>query len=290
MQWLFFSCPKKRTIFTLTGILSELGWKIGYPYCFRPRATNLKLSLMGDRIFYTTLFVSVLIAIIIIFFAVSIIRYHRRYVRLQRERITAEINLLENERKRIATDLHDSTGPLLSTVKLMLNSMDADSEEDRLLIARSGKYIDETITTLRQISHNLLPNTLERRGLIEATREFVQQVSAQKQLNIQLHTSGDIKVSSEKAIHIFRIIQEIVYNTIKHAHAGQLQIAINLEGDHLLLLIREDGDGFDVKKAKEESSGLGMKSLEIRADILQGVLSINSAPGQGTHYFIKIPA
>lgn len=245
---------------------------------------------MGDKIFYTTLFVSVLIAVIIIYFVSSIILYHRRYIRLQRERIMAEINLLENERKRIATDLHDSTGPLLSTVKLMINSLESASEEDKELIGKSTKYIDDTIATLRQISHNLLPNTLERKGLIEATREFVQQISDKKLLEIQLHTTGDIRIRPEKAIHIFRIIQEIVYNTIKHAHATHLQIAINPDGDHLLLLIREDGAGFDVKKAKEESAGLGMRSLEIRTDILQGVLSITSAPGQGTNYFIRIPA
>ncbi len=245
---------------------------------------------MGDKIFYTTAFVSLLIAIIIIFFVVSIITYHRRYIRLQRERITAEITILENERKRIATDLHDSAGPLLSTVKLIINSIDVQNEHDREIIHRSSKYIDDTIRGLRQISHNLLPNALERKGLVEATREFIQQVSESQPLQIDLRTTGDIQIQPEKAIHIFRIIQEIVQNTLKHAQARQLQISLSQEDELLLLYIREDGTGFDVKKAKTTSTGLGMKSLEIRTDIMHGSLAIESSPGQGTHYLIKIPA
>jgi len=245
---------------------------------------------MGDKIFYTTVFVSLLIAIIIIYFVVSIILYHRRYIRLQRERITAEITILENERKRIATDLHDSAGPLLSTVKLILNSIDVQNEHDKKIIEKSSRYIDETITNLRQISHNLLPNALERKGLVEATREFIQQVSEQQSLAIELRCSGDIQVQPEKAIHIFRIIQEIVQNTLKHAKASQLRISLSQDDGQLLLLVRENGAGFDVKKVKSTSAGLGMKSLEIRTDIMHGSLAIESAPGQGTHYCIKIPA
>lgn len=245
---------------------------------------------MGDKLFYTTFFISLLIAVIIIYFVVSIILYHRRYIKMQRDRITAEITILENERKRIATDLHDSAGPLLSTVKLILNSMETHSEHDRNIIEKSSRYIDETITNLRQISHNLLPNALERKGLVEATREFIQQVSEQQPLSIELRTRGDIHVPTEKAIHIFRIIQEIVQNTLKHAKAKQLQISLSQDEGVLLLLIREDGAGFDVKKAKTTSTGLGMKSLEIRTDIMHGSLAIESTPGHGTHYLIKIPA
>ncbi|KAA2239488.1 sensor histidine kinase [Chitinophaga agrisoli] len=245
---------------------------------------------MGDKILYTTAFVSLLIAIIIIFFVVSIITYHRRYIRLQRERITAEITILENERKRIATDLHDSAGPLLSTVKLIINSIEVQNDHDRQIVQRSSKYIDDTIRNLRQISHNLLPNALERKGLIEATREFIQQVTESQSLQIDLRTSGDIHIQPEKSIHIFRIIQEIVQNTLKHAQAHQLQISLSQEDGLLLLYIREDGAGFDVKKAKTTSTGLGMKSLEIRTDIMRGSLVIESSPGQGTNYLIKIPA
>lgn len=244
---------------------------------------------MIDKIFYTTVFISLLIAIIIIFFVVSIILYHRRYIQLQRERIVAEITILENERKRMAADLHDSMGPLLSTIKLNLHSINVRDEPDIKIIEKSGKYIDEVIRSLRQISHNLLPATLERKGLTEALHEFIRQISDKKLLDIQFRTSGQINIQPEKEIHVFRIIQEITHNTLKHARATQLQIVLSRENGFFLVLVKENGIGFDIKKAKTESTGLGMKSLAIRTDILNGSLSIDSAPGQGTNYFIKIP-
>jgi signal transduction histidine kinase len=245
---------------------------------------------MIDKIFYTTVFISLLIAIIIIFFVVSIILYHRRYIQLQRERIVAEITILENERKRMAADLHDSMGPLLSTIKLNLHSINVTDEPDIKIIEKSGKYIDEVIRSLRQISHNLLPATLERKGLTEALHEFIRQLPDKKLLDINFRTSGQINIEPAKEIHIFRIIQEITHNTMKHAQATQLQIVLSREDGFFLVLVKENGIGFDVKKAKTESTGLGMKSLAIRTDILNGSLSIDSSPGQGTNYFIKIPA
>src|SRR5215213_8150211 len=128
---------------------------------------------MGNDIFTSTLIFGLLIAIIIVYFIISIVRYHRRYIRLQRERIFAEITIQENERKRIATDLHDSLGPLLSAVKLNINSIDIQQQEDQEVINKAGRYLDEIIGSMRQISHNLLPNTLERKGLAEAVREFI---------------------------------------------------------------------------------------------------------------------
>lgn len=244
---------------------------------------------MIDKIFYTTVFISLLIAIIIIFFVVSIILYHRRYIQLQRERIVAEITILENERKRMAADLHDSMGPLLSTIKLNLHSINVTDEPDKRIIDKSGKYIDEVIQSLRQISHNLLPATLERKGLTEALHEFIRQISDKQLLDIHFRTSGIIDIPPNREIHVFRIIQEITHNTLKHAKATQMQIVLSRENGFFLVLIKENGMGFDVKKVKAESTGLGMKSLAIRTDILNGSISIDSTPGQGTNYFIKIP-
>lgn len=244
---------------------------------------------MDDKIFYTTVFISLLIAVIILFFVISIIAYHRRYIQLQRERLVAEITILENERKRIAADLHDSIGPLLSTIKLNLHSIQVTDDRDQVIVARSGKYIDDVIKDLRQISYNLLPALLERKGLTEALHEFIRQLSAPVMPEIRFHTSGVIDIPKEKEIHVFRIVQEIIHNTLKHARATQLQIVLSRENDFFLILVKENGLGFDVKKARTESHGLGMKSLDIRTDILGGSLAIDSEPGHGTNYFVKIP-
>ncbi|HXB09598.1 MAG TPA: sensor histidine kinase [Puia sp.] len=244
---------------------------------------------MESKVLNITLFVSLIIAIIIVYFFVSIIRYHRRYVKLQREKIFAEITIRENERKRIAGDLHDSMGPLLSAVKLNISTVEVENAGDREVLEKTGGYLDEIIGSMRRISHDLLPSTLERRGLLEAIREFLLQVKNKQSVNIQLYVVKEITVPKEKEIHIFRMVQEIVHNTIKHAQARNLQIGFSEEGGHLLCLTKDDGRGFDKEKVLASSLGLGLRSLESRCEILNGVLTLESVPGGGTNYFIKIP-
>ena len=244
---------------------------------------------MENKILNITILLSVIIAVIIIYFFVSIIRYHRRYMKLQRERIFAEITIRENERKRIAADLHDSLGPLLSAVKLNISSVEIPHPDDRLVLEKTGKYLDEIIGSMRRISYDLLPATLERQGLVEAIREFVGQVNLKQTINIQLYVVKDIRVPKEKEIHIFRMVQEIVHNTIKHAQAKNLQIGFSEEGGYLLCLTKDDGRGFDKEKVLASSLGLGLRSLESRCEILNGILTLESEPGNGTNYFIKIP-
>ena len=247
---------------------------------------------MGEQetnFYQAVLIVVLLIAVIITYFIITIIRYHRRYIRLQKERILAEITIQEKERKRIATDLHDGLGPILSSVKLNINSIDIASESDKVIIDRAGKHIDEIISSMRQISYNLLPNTLERKGLLEALKEFTTLINGRKILQIDLQVLKNFPIPKEKEIHIFRMIQEIVHNTMKHAQAKHLKIGLGQEEGFLLILAKDDGRGFDVSKAKGESMGLGLKSLESRTEILNGQLIIESKLTQGTEHFIKIP-
>lgn len=247
---------------------------------------------MGEQdkqLYKSVIILALLIGVIIAYFIITIIRYHRKYIRLQKDRIHAEIKIQENERKRIATDLHDSLGPLLSAVKLNISTIDVAHPDDQRIIQKTGGYLDQIISSMRQISYNLLPNTLERKGLVEAVREFVAQVSNNQPVNIQLFIVKEPHVPKNIEIHIFRIIQEIVHNTIKHANAKTLQIGITSEDHHIRILTKDDGKGFDLQKVKSGSSGLGLKSLESRCEILNGILSIETMPGKGTNCYIKIP-
>lgn len=244
---------------------------------------------MEERILYITVFLSSLLGVIIAFFITSIIRSHRRYVRLQRERITAEVRLLENERKRIAGDLHDSLGPLLSSVKLRICSVEVTDPRDKEQIAQSSRHIDEIITSMRQISYDLLPIALERKGLIDAVRDFAAHLGREDELEVNVYTMNDVTSRPEQDIHLFRILQEIIHNTLKHASASRLDIGFRQEPEELLLLVQDNGQGFSVEKAREHSRGLGLKSLETRTDILGGSIHISSAVGEGTRYYIRIP-
>jgi signal transduction histidine kinase len=243
----------------------------------------------SNQLLNAIVIVAILIGIILVYFIITIIRYHRRYIRLQKERIFAEITMQENERKRIANDLHDSLGPLLSSVKLNMNSIDVHNEQDEEIISKASKRIDEIIKSLRQISYNLLPNTLQRNGLNEALREFVKDIRSRHEMQVHLSLLKEINISKEKEIHIFRILQEMIHNTLKHANAKNLYIGITEENGNLQVMVKDDGKGFDMEKSKKESRGLGLKSLESRTEILNGQLSFESSPNKGTSYFLKAP-
>ncbi|HXB45571.1 MAG TPA: sensor histidine kinase [Puia sp.] len=242
-----------------------------------------------NQFFEAIIIIAILIGIILVYFITTIIRYHRRYIRLQKERIFAEIAIQENERKRIANDLHDSLGPLLSSVKLNMNSIDVHSTQDQEIIDKASRHIDEIISSLRQISYNLLPNTLQRNGLNEALQEFTKDMQSKHKVQIHLLFLKELKIGKEKEIHIFRMLQELIHNALKHAQAQNLYIGIAQENGNLQVVVKDDGKGFDVEKVKTESRGLGLKSMESRIEILNGQLKVESLPNKGTNYFIKAP-
>jgi signal transduction histidine kinase len=242
--------------------------------------------MMNDAI-YIIAFIGAFLAIIITFFIITMLRHHRRYVKLQKERMLNEIAILENERKRMAYDLHDGLGPMLSAIKLNINSIETNTDEDKAIIQKASNHIDDAIKNMRSISYNLLPVTLERKGLFEALREFIEYSSAKSKLPIQLFLKHQVEVPKEKEIHIFRILQEIIHNSIKHAQAKNLYIGFGYEEERIVIFAKDDGIGFDVAKIKETSGGLGLKSIESRADILNCLVLIESSPGKGTTWFFK---
>lgn len=241
---------------------------------------------MNDAI-YIIAFIGAFLAIIITFFIITMLRHHRRYVKLQKDRMVNEIAILENERKRMAYDLHDGLGPMLSSVKLNINSIETNSEEDKAIILKASHHIDDAIKNMRSISYNLLPVTLERKGLMEALNEFIEHSSVKSKLPIQLFIKHRVEIPKEKEIHIFRILQEIIHNSIKHAQAKNLYIGFGYEEERMVIFTKDDGIGFDVNKTKETSGGLGLKSIENRADILNCLVLIESSPGKGTSWFFK---
>lgn len=242
---------------------------------------------MNSDAIYIVIFIGAFLAIIITFFIVTMLRYHRRYVRLQKERVMNEIVTLENERKRMAYDLHDSLGPILSSVKLNINSIEAQQAEDQAIISKASAHIDDVIRNMRAISYNLLPITLERKGFFEALREFIDYSTSNSKLPIQLLFKHAVEIPKEKQIHIFRMLQEIIHNAVKHANAKNLYIVFGFEEGQIIIVTKDDGVGFDPAIVKQTSTGLGLKSIESRADILNGKVLIESSPGKGTTYLFK---
>jgi len=242
-------------------------------------------------IYKFVIIVASVLGIIIAYFIFSIIRHQRRTLRLNQEKIQAEITTMENERRRIASDLHDELGPLLSAVKLQINSLDYPNDEDRVLIAKAGNHIDEIIRKLRDISNNLMPNTLIRKGLTAAIEEFVASINQVNTQQLQISFEHHIKqpIPKEKEIHLYRIIQEIIHNTLKHANASLLSIKIRTNENRLFLLTEDNGMGFDYATRRKENVGLGLHNLGSRTEIMGGQLNIITEPGKGMRCVFEIP-
>jgi len=242
----------------------------------------------------TTLFTAIIISAIIIgsiivYFIISIIRHQRRNQELYKSKILAEVTTLEKERSRIASDLHDELGPVLSSIKLKVNCMDIETAEDKEQLEKINVNIDDIIQRMREISNDLMPSTLTRKGLAAAVHEFIGKVTKSNGLQIVFKHENVLQLPPEKSIHIYRIIQEMIHNTIKHAQASQLHISLEKKNNKLFLRTKDDGTGFNYSKIMQEASGLGLRNLLTRTEILNGEMYIDSSKEKGTEYIFELP-
>jgi two-component system, NarL family, sensor kinase len=225
---------------------------------------------------------------VLAYFIISIIRQQRRVYKWQQARIAAEITTLENERRRIAGDLHDELGPILSAVRLQVNHLEPTDETEKIVLDKSSQQIDEVIKRFREISYNLLPNTLVRKGLIRAVEEYIDKMQTEN--GVQISFTGNMeRPEANKEVNIYRIIQEIVHNTIKHARATKLAIAVSDKTGKILLTTKDDGIGFNYQEMESKGGGLGLLNLQSRVEVLNGSLYVNTLPGKGTEFSIEIP-
>ena len=248
------------------------------------------------KIYSAILITALIIGGIFIFFIISLVKQQRRNNELYKAKILAEITTLENERTRVANDLHDELGPLLSAIKFRLSSIETHLPEDEIMMKETSEHIVDIIQRMREISNDLMPNTLLRKGLVYAIEEFIYKVSPpslpgekNEGLHITFEHPNKVELAKEKAINIYRIVQEIVHNTLKHARASLLTLRITIIENKLFLTTEDNGIGFNYSKASKELAGLGLRNLVSRTEIMGGELFIESQTGKGTIYNIEIP-
>lgn len=240
-------------------------------------------------IFTAILITSVVLAIVLGYFIITIIRQHRRSRELYRSKIQAEIITLEKERTRIAADLHDELGPMLLLVRYKINSIDITSAEDEEALNIANTKIDHAIQRIREISNDLLPEALLRRGIVVALQQSIDGLHKKNRCTIKLVSHGIPELEKEKAIDIYRIMQEVIHNTIRHARASELTILMTAKNGLMTIQTQDNGTGFDYLSQVKEYSGLGLRNLLSRIEILGGNMYLDTAPGKGTSYFFEIP-
>lgn len=234
----------------------------------------------------------VLLAISIFFFFVTYqkkmlkkqLELNETRAKQQEEILRNTITAQEKERKRIAQDLHDEVGAMLSVVKLNVGRIEKKSEEEiaKKLAAETKTYLDEVITQVRRISRSLLPPSLEKLGLFFALEELANWVNKSDQLKIICWKSGEqFRFETKKELAIFRIIQELLNNSIKHAEAANIYINARFSPNHnLMISVADNGKGFELNE--KMATGLGLKNLESRTQIMNAKFKIKSIPGKGT--------
>jgi len=244
----------------------------------------------GETTLYSAILIaSIIIGSIICYFTLLIIRQQKRYRTLNKKKLEVEINTIESERKRIASDIHDELGAVLSAVKFKISSIDAVSKTDKARINESLLHIDDIIKKIRHIANNLTPAILSRKGLVAAIESYIDNFVNGSGLKVSVIPDNIPDLSQQQQIHLYRILQEIIYNTLKHAKASHLKIELYLFEDNLVLLSCDDGVGFIYKNILQVNTGFGLSTIQTRTDILGGEMHLDSEPGKGTRYHITFP-
>ena len=203
------------------------------------------------------------------------------------------IKTQEEERRRIAKDLHDEVGSKLNVIHLNLHRLKKNAAASPLLeetVSDIFGDINETIDTTRRISHDLLPPTLENFGLADAIKELCDSYQRTSALNMQFDhmQSEDRTIEKMVEVNLFRILQELISNSIKHGQATQVIIRLLASNKELRLEYQDNGQGFDPDHLNKKT-GLGMQNIESRLQMCKAQHTIASQPGAGFSFNIKYP-
>lgn len=199
----------------------------------------------------------------------------------------------EHERKRLSQELHDTIGSMLATLKLQFESLtelfEVKNDKQESKIEFTNDLLDRTCIEVRRISHNLSSGMVSKVGIVEAIRQISRNINSSGKLSVEFVTEvEDVDLKGDGAVHLFRVVQELLSNAIKHSKATKLSIQINAFENEMTLIIEDNGVGFDYEKAKREARGLGLGNLEARVQQLNGQLNIDSAIGRGTTAIIEL--
>jgi two-component system, NarL family, sensor kinase len=208
----------------------------------------------------------------------------------QKRKLThAVMKAEEEERKRIAEDLHDSVAQKMVVAKLNLEALGnglefADQKET--IYNNIHTLLKESTAEVRSLSHSMMPHAFEQYGLTNSVKDFLDKIH-KKNLKINFNAEGDFsEIKENKALLIYRIMQECIQNTLKHSAATRLDISMMCADNEADIIIEDNGCGFN---ADEINNGTGLKNIQSRVEFLNGKSDINSTPGKGTVVAIYIP-
>ena len=209
----------------------------------------------------------------------------------QSMRSKAVIDAEERERMRIAQELHDGIGQQLSAVKLNMSglqsSLPLESTEQKLMMQHAIEIIDDSVKEVRNVSHSMMPNALLKSGLATAVREFLNRINTTEKLKFELEIYGlNERLENTTEIIMFRVLQEITNNIIRHSKATKVMIQLTRDENELTMMVEDNGIGFDPEKSSE---GIGLRNIRSRIEFLNGTVHFDSKANVGTTISIDVP-
>lgn len=263
-----------------------------------------ELETKEKQAFIKNIIIAAVIALIILLSIVGVLFYRKKQIEQQAKldseianqkelRTKAILDAEEKERRRIAQDLHDGVGQLLSAAKLNLSNLESkikvETEEQKVAMQNALTLVDDSVKEVRAVSHNMMPNTLIKLGLGSAVREFITKLGNAPTLKVDLEIVGlDTRLDNQVETVLYRVIQEIVNNIIKHAKATQISMQLIRHEAELNVMIEDNGIGFDTNKL-ESFDGIGLKGIQTRIEFLNGSVHFDSTIGRGTTVIIDVP-
>lgn len=218
-------------------------------------------------------------------------RLQAAVIREQDSAAKAVISAEENERARMSQNLHDGLGQLLSAAKMNLQAAVDHlpvQEKSGKIYANALQLVDDSITEMRSISHQMVTNNVMRKGLANALKDLIEKIESNK-LSVTLEVNGLLEmINPEIQIIVYRILQESIHNIVKHAEASRIRIELTSDKQQLRARIADNGKGFDIALLKSHR-GIGLDNIETRVKFLKGSFNITSIPGRGTTIDLAVP-
>lgn len=206
--------------------------------------------------------------------------------------LQSQLEVQEQTRQYIAEELHDNVGALSSLIKINLNLVSqAGSDEKRMLLIEDSKALVKTlISDLKQLVIGLNTNVIKNHGLVNAVRNDIQRIEKLQLFEVGFTVTGEERsLSDDRQLILYRICQELLNNTVKHAQPGKVNLRLAFEEKELVIDLSDDGIGFDAVAALKNINASGLTNLHNRARLIGASLSLTSVPGQGTGCIINIP-
>ncbi len=251
----------------------------------------------------TVVYIGTIITLLVVAFLVSFVyMYQKRHFTFMREKeqlqskyqqalLTTRLEIQEETFKAISQEIHDNIGQALSFVKLTINTVDVynpEAAKEKLL--ESKNQLSQTIQDLRDLAKSLSPDFIKELGLPGAIGQQVHFLQKTGLYQASLTVTGnEYKNQTQEELVVFRIVQELLNNIVKHADATAVEVNMLYQPDRLTITVTDNGKGFDTNKESNIGKGLGLQNMLSRMSLIKGYITVNSAPGMGTKAIIELP-